>query len=133
MTQAELDHFRQALLALGNSIQSNFSALQQEALRDTGGAASGNLSNAPLHLADLATDNFQQEVNLSLLETEEQRLEEISAALTRIENGSYGRCEECQRPIGRERLEALPYTRLCVDCARRQEEEQPAAESPPGL
>jgi RNA polymerase-binding transcription factor DksA len=133
MNQAELDNFRRSLLALGNSIKANFSTFQGEAVRDTGGAASGSLFNAPLHLADLGTDNFQQEVNLSLLETEEQRLEEISEALKRLDQGSYGICAECQRPIDRDRLEALPYTRFCVECARRQEQESSAAQRPPKL
>jgi RNA polymerase-binding transcription factor DksA len=123
MNQAERDHFRQLLLELGNSSKANFSSLQGEALRETGGSANGGLSNAPLHQADLGSDNFEQEVNLSLLETEEQRLEEISAALRRIEDGTYGRCAECRRALNRDRLEALPYARLCVDCARQQEGE----------
>jgi DnaK suppressor protein len=133
MTHSDLDQFRQRLLTLGNSIKASFSTLQGEALRDTGGAASGGFSNAPLHLADLGSDNFQQGVNLSLLETEQERLDEISGALARIEDGSYGRCEECQQPIGRDRLEALPYARFCVECARKQEEQEPAAPSPPKL
>ena len=53
----------------------------------------------------------------SLLENEEQILEEIASALERIEQGNFGRCEECQREIPKARLEAIPYARYCVDCA----------------
>jgi RNA polymerase-binding protein DksA len=127
MTQAELEHFRQQLLTMGSRLKGAVSDLAGEALRETGGAASGNLSNTPIHQADLGSDHFEQEVSLSLLENEEQRLEEIAAALKRISAGTFGRCEACQRDIPTARLEALPFTRLCIECARQA---QPAA--PPG-
>ena len=59
---------------------------------------------------------------LTILENEEQELKEIDLAIERIENGSYGTCEECSCVIDLERLAALPFTRLCVDCKRLQEE-----------
>jgi RNA polymerase-binding protein DksA len=119
MTIAELESFRQQLLGLGKELQGKVSDLGQEALRKAGGEESGNLSNTPLHLADLASDNFEQEIAIRLLETEEQRLEEVAAALERIANGAFGRCDECHREISKERLRAIPYTRLCIDCANR--------------
>lgn len=119
MTKEEIETYRQRLLALGNRIKGAVSDLQNEALRTTGGAASGNLSNTPVHLADLSADNFDQEVTIGLLVNEEQTLEEIAAALDRIRQGSFGRCEECSKPITKERLDAIPYTRLCLACARQ--------------
>jgi RNA polymerase-binding transcription factor DksA len=114
-----LDQYRQVLLALGRRIRGDVLDLSNEALRKSGGEASGNLSNAPMHLADLGTDTYEQEMSVSLLENSERALEEIAAALDRIDQGTFGRCEECGRDIGRERLRAIPYTRHCVDCARR--------------
>jgi RNA polymerase-binding transcription factor DksA len=131
MTKRELETYRQRLLDLGKGLQSKVSDLGREALRKAGGEESGNLSNTPVHLADLASDNFEQEVTISLLETEEQRLEEIAAALERIQTGVFGRCEECQQEISEERLRAIPYTRLCIDCANR-EEDQTATAGVPG-
>src|SRR5262249_25643729 len=84
-----------------------------------GGEASGGLSNTPIHLADLGTAHFEQTVAVSLLVSEERTLEEVAAALVRIENGTFGRCEGCQQEIAGARLEALPFTRHCIDCARR--------------
>ena len=130
MTQAELDGYRQKLLALGRRLKGDVSGLMDEALRQVGGEASGNLSNTPLHLADLGTDTFEQEINLSLLENEEQQLEEVAAALDRIGQGTYGRCQECGGEIPAARLDALPYTPHCVDCARKlQAESGPPAPS----
>src|SRR5262245_45432412 len=119
MTREELEGFRQQLFDLGRRLKGNVSDLSKEAFRTTGGEASGNLSNVPIHPADLATDNFEQEVSLSLLENEQRQLEEVAAALERINRGTYGVCESCSRAISRGRLQAVPYTRLCIDCARQ--------------
>jgi len=120
MTNQELEDYRQQLLQLGRRLQRGFAHLSDEALRKADGASSGNLSNTPVHMADLGTDAFEQEVALSLLENQEQQLEEVAAALRRLDEGTFGHCESCQRPIGPERLRAIPYTRFCIDCARQE-------------
>lgn len=119
MTKAELDTFRQTLRALRDRLTGNVSHLTDEALRSTGGEASGSLSNAPLHMADLGTDNFEQEFAFTLLQNQEQVLEEIGEALERLRKGDFGRCEECGEAIPKARLQAVPYTRHCVACARK--------------
>src|SRR5438105_1616092 len=119
MNKAELETYRQQLLDLGKGLKNKVSDLEHEALRKAGGEASGNLSNTPIHMADLASDNFEQEVSISMLETEEQMLEEIAAALERMDHGTFGRCEECGKEIAKERLRALPYARYCIDCANQ--------------
>jgi DnaK suppressor protein len=118
MTKAELDHFRRRLLALKKRIVGDVSGMEEEALQPVGGEFSGSLSDVPIHPADLGTDNFEEELTLGLIENEAQILAEIDAALDRIEKGTFGRCENCHRQISKERLEALPYTRYCVRCAR---------------
>jgi RNA polymerase-binding protein DksA len=123
MTKAELDGFRETLVALGKRHNGDVSHLADEALRRTDGAGS-NLSNMPIHMADLGTDNFEQELSLSFLQNEAQVVEEITAALERIDQGTYGKCEQCQREIARPRLQAVPYARYCVDCARKIEQEE---------
>jgi RNA polymerase-binding protein DksA len=122
MTKAILDTYRQQLMTLRSRLKGDVTHLADEALRKAGGEASGSLSNMPIHMADLGTDNFEQEFTLSLLENEEQALDEIGAALDRIDKGSFGLCEECGKEIPRERLRALPYARRCVECARKLEQ-----------
>ena len=122
MTQAELASYRKQLLDLRNRLNGDVSHLTTEALRNTGGEASGSLSNTPIHMADLGTDNFEQEFTLGLIQNEEQALDEIGAALERLEQRTFGRCEECQKEIPRARLQAIPYTRYCVECARKLEQ-----------
>jgi RNA polymerase-binding protein DksA len=118
MTKPELEHYRKLLQTLQQRLNGDVSHLQDEALRARGGEGSGSLSNAPLHMADLGTDNYDQEFTLGLLENQEQTLKEIGDALDRVEKGTFGTCEECGAPIPKGRLQALPYTRHCVDCAR---------------
>jgi RNA polymerase-binding protein DksA len=122
MTHAELNGFRQQLLELRNRLRGDVTHLTGEALRKTGGEASGSLSNTPIHMADLGTDNFEQEFTLGLIQNEEQALDEIAAALERMDQHTFGRCEECQKEIPKARLNALPYARYCVDCARKLEQ-----------
>jgi DnaK suppressor protein len=122
MTQAEMDGYRQQLLDLRSRLRGDVSHLTSEALHKTGGEASGGLSNTPIHMADLGTDNFEQEFTLGLIENEEQALDEIGAALDRQTQGTFGHCEDCHKEIPRARLQALPYARYCVECARKHEQ-----------
>jgi RNA polymerase-binding transcription factor DksA len=119
MTKAEWEPYRETLLALRNRLTGDVSHLAEEALRSRGGESSGGLSNAPLHMADLGTDNAEQDFTLKLLENQEQALKEINEALERLRQGTFGRCEECEAAIPKGRLQALPYTRHCVACARK--------------
>lgn len=119
MTKPELKTFRNLLLALRSRLNGNISRLTDEALRVNGRETSNDHSNAPLHMADAGTDSFEQEFTLSLLQNEEQVLQEIAEALDRIDKGTFGKCEECQGAIPKGRLNVLPYARYCVKCARK--------------
>ncbi len=119
MTKTELETYRRTLLALRTRLSGNISHLTEEALRANGNETAGNLSHVPLHIADLGSDSFEQEFTLSLLQNEEEVLEEIKGALERIDRGTFGRCEECGGVIPKGRLKALPYARYCVKCARK--------------
>jgi DnaK suppressor protein len=86
-------------------------------------------SSLPIHLADLGSDNFEQELTLNLVGNEKQVIEKIEVALERLAEGSYERCEACGRKIPDARLEAIPYTTRCVECAAEHEQHQEPAES----
>jgi RNA polymerase-binding transcription factor DksA len=87
----------------------------------TGGDAAGNLSSTPLHLGDLGSDVYTQELNATLLENEEYIRAEALAAIDRIDAGTFGTCENCGATIPEGRLEILPYARYCVRCAEELE------------
>jgi RNA polymerase-binding protein DksA len=121
MRKAELEQYRQALLELRARLTGDVSQLADEALRAK--EASANQSNMPMHMADVGSENFEQEFTLTLLQKEEDMLGEIDRALGRIAAGTFGLCEECNSDVMRERLKMLPYTRYCVDCARKLEKQ----------
>jgi DnaK suppressor protein len=66
-------------------------------------------------------DNYDQEFTLGLIENEQATLELVEEALERMENGTYGQCAECGEPIAKPRLQAIPYARHCIKCARKLE------------
>jgi len=119
LTPTELEAYRECLLELSRRLDLDEAQLKDECLRGTGGEASGSLSDLPLHLADLGSHDFEEELSLGLLENEAQLLAEINDALARIEQGVFGRCEACGKAVSRGRLQALPYARHCAPCARK--------------
>jgi RNA polymerase-binding protein DksA len=73
------------------------------------------------HLGDIATATFDREMATTLEENSTHVLGEINTALARIEDGTFGVCQRCGNPIAPERLEALPWATLCIECKRKQE------------
>jgi DnaK suppressor protein len=85
---------------------------------ETGDLVSSSVDN---HLGDMATATFDRELDYTLEGNAEQVLAAIDSALARMEDGTYGRCQNCGAPISPERLEAIPWTTRCIDCKRREE------------
>ncbi|HUU43672.1 MAG TPA: TraR/DksA family transcriptional regulator [Planctomycetota bacterium] len=102
----------------------NVTSLESQALKRSRQDASGDLSTMPIHMADIGSDNFEQEFTLGLIENEEEMLREIDEALERIDGGTFGACEECGKAIPKTRLKALPHAKLCIACQRTHEESQ---------
>jgi RNA polymerase-binding transcription factor DksA len=89
----------------------------------------GELTSNDQHQADIGTETFDRERDISILEQVEAELADVSHALRRIDEGTYGTCEACGKPIGDERLEALPAARFCVnDQAEAEREVRSVAE-----
>ncbi|HZW31834.1 MAG TPA: TraR/DksA family transcriptional regulator [Isosphaeraceae bacterium] len=117
----ELVSYRQVLQTLRSRLRGDLDQMTDEALRRDMTGGTGNLSNVPLHLADLGTDNYDQEFTLGLIENEQGTLELVNQALDRMEQGRFGQCVECGEPISKPRLQAIPYARHCIRCARKLE------------
>jgi DnaK suppressor protein len=122
MKKAELKVFKVQLLALRARLRGDVDAMANAALKKTRSETNGDLSSMPIHMADLGSDNFEQEFTLSLMQTEGGTLESIETALERIEDGLYGLCEECSQPISKTRLNAIPYAPHCIKCAQKLEQ-----------
>jgi RNA polymerase-binding transcription factor DksA len=71
----------------------------------------------PIHLAEIASDSYERELSLGLMESKDRTLRQIEEALERMEAGIYGICERCGGKIRKARLNAVPYTSVCVKCA----------------
>ena len=113
LTSAEIRRFKALLLAKRKEILGNVFCMESEALQKP----RSDLSSMPIHMADVGTDNYEVENTLGLMESERKLITEIDDALQRIEDGTYGICHGIGKPIPKARLEAIPWTRYCVECA----------------
>lgn len=113
MKSADLKQYKERLLLLRARLRNDVTSMADAALKND----NSENSAMPIHMAELGSDNFEQEFTLSLLATEEDTLGMIERALERIDSGTYGTCEECGGTIPKARLNALPHTPVCVKCA----------------
>ena len=113
LTKAEIKKFQAMLIEKLNNLLGNVSSMENDALHDQ----KSNLSSTPIHMADLGTDSFEQEFTLELLDSERKIIAEIDEALKRVDIGTYGICEVGGEPIPKQRLNAIPWARCCINCA----------------
>jgi RNA polymerase-binding protein DksA len=117
LTAEEIQKFKALLLAKRKEILGDVSTIENETLHKS----RSDLSNMPIHMADVGSDNFEQEFSLGLLDGERKVIKEIDDALKRMEDGTYGICEGTGKPIERERMEAIPWAKYCVEYASQLE------------
>jgi len=112
----DLDHFRSVLESERTRLEGARDAVHHEGslLEESGDLAIGSGD----HIADSATDTYLRELDEGLEENADHLLEEVGAALSRIEDGTYGTCVACGKPIPPERLEAIPYAARCIEDER---------------
>jgi RNA polymerase-binding protein DksA len=116
----DVNRFREVLLEERRRVQAALDNIHEEnsgTLTDE----SGEETAYDNHLADTATITYERELDITLEDNEERLLAEIDAALKRIDEGTYGICTNRGEQIPVERLEALPWTTLCIDCQRERE------------
>lgn len=113
-TKKELEPYKQLLLQRRAEILGLVNGMEQEALRSSG----GNLSHMPIHMADIGTDTADQDFALNLAEKERETINEIDAALQRIEDGTFGICQATGKPIPKARLDAKPWAKYTIEAAR---------------
>jgi RNA polymerase-binding transcription factor DksA len=121
MKKTEAKVYKQILLALRARLRGDVSHLTETALKKGHVDNGSDLTRMPIHMADIGSENFDQEFSLSLLENDELTLDAIEHALLRIDEGVYGECEECGCKIPKIRLDAIPYSTVCVKCAEKME------------
>ena len=109
MRKNDVEKYRKALLVLKGRLTGIVTGMRKEALEK---------EDAPSvdHLADHGTDHFDQDLTLALVENEQGTIQAIDDALERLDQGGYGLCEGCSKPIPKARLDALPHARFCLNC-----------------
>jgi RNA polymerase-binding protein DksA len=118
LTEEEIAHYRELLHEKRKEMLGDVNHIEDEALKKSRLDASGDLSSMPIHMADIGTDNYEQEFSLNLLDSERKILREIEFALARIDEESFGICEITGRGISKARLEARPWARYCIEYAK---------------
>lgn len=121
MDEQELAYFRDLLLAERKRVLEELGWIEANYLGKTGKDASGEVSVFPVHPADVGSDSTEIEKAYLLGSVTSEELEDIQEALERIDRGEYGFCLECGRRIPRERLEAVPHAKLCLECKNKSE------------
>ena len=118
MTNTDLTFHRERLLVLRARVQGDTIQMEDNALNKD----HSKTTSMPNDMAELGTGNFDQELTLRVLGSEEDALKQIEAAIERIEDRNYGLCDKCGEKIPKSRLDAIPYAAQCVQCASQQEE-----------
>ena len=122
MNKKELEKFKKLLLRNREELISNVNHIREDTGRQSQKEASGDLSGYGLHMADVASDNFDREFSLNLASGENDTLMEIDEALKRIEGKEYGVCNSCEKKISKKRLTAVPYAKFCLKCKQKEEQ-----------
>jgi RNA polymerase-binding transcription factor DksA len=117
LSAKELERYRELLVEKLKEILGNVDHIESEALKKSRQDSSGDLSSMPIHMADIGSDNYEQEFALGLMDSERKIVQEIYEALKRIQNKTYGICEGTGEPIPKPRLDGIPWTRYCVKYA----------------
>lgn len=125
LSDDELLYFRGVLIDKLKQLTGDVNHLEDGSLHKSRQDATGDLSSMPIHMADIGSDTYEQEFSLNLMDTERKIVQEIVAALNRIDRGVYGMCEGTGEPIPKARLEAFPWARYCVRYAEKMENNQP--------
>ena len=117
-------HFRRLIMERRENILRQLGLLT-EATRNTVEEYSGDHSTYSLHMADQGTDAGEREKAFLLASREGRYLRYLDRALVMIDEGTYGYCTECNKPMQKQRLELVPTARLCIDCKHKEEQRRP--------
>ncbi|MDD5503987.1 MAG: TraR/DksA family transcriptional regulator [Candidatus Omnitrophica bacterium] len=121
MEKLEKSKLKKILLQMREGIIAKVRNIEKENLNRLQKDAAGDLSGYGIHMADVASDNFERELSLGLAANERELLYNIDDALKRLNERDFGQCQACGKPIGIKRLSAVPYAVMCVACQEHAE------------
>ena len=117
LTAKELAFFRELLVEKLKEIIGDVNHIESGALKTSRQDSAGDLSSMPIHMADIGSDNYEQEFSLGLMDSERKIVREIHEAIIRIQEGTDGICEGTGEPIPKIRLKGIPWARYCLKFA----------------
>ena len=120
LLKKELDEYKKLILKRKDELSDAIEHISEDTKKSQK-EASGDISGYSFHMADVATDNYDREFSMGIVSSERKQLAELNDALKRIEDGSYGICQDCKDPIPQARLKAVPFARLCVKCQEKRD------------
>jgi len=121
LSKKELNDFRKLLVLRKEQLLEQIKHLSEDTLKKTQKDASGDISGYTYHMADVATDSYDREFSMGLASSERQLLYEFDDAMKKIEDGTFGVCEDCKDLISKSRLKVVPYARMCIKCQEKKE------------
>ncbi|MDD4939754.1 MAG: TraR/DksA family transcriptional regulator [Candidatus Omnitrophica bacterium] len=120
-TKKELEYFKKLIIKTKEKITDEIKQISEDTLKKSQKDASGDISGYTYHMADVATDTYDREFSLGLASNERQSLYELDEAIKKIEEGTFGFCEECKSAIAKTRLKAVPFAKFCIKCQQKKE------------
>ena len=120
MDKKDLKAFKELLMKKKAELAKGIEHIANDALKTSQREAAGDLSAYSLHMADMATDNYDREFALNLADNEQKIVHRIDAAIEKIDANTFGICEICAKKISKVRLKIVPYAELCVPCQQKQ-------------
>jgi len=121
MLKADLSAFKKLILKKKEDIIDHIREISEETVKKSQKDASGDISSYTYHMADVATDNYDREFSMGRVSEDREFLFELDDALKRIEDGSFGICEDCGALVSKTRLKAVPSARLCIKCQEKKD------------
>src|SRR3989338_1155107 len=126
LTKEQIKQFRQLLITERVKLADEIKSIAEDTSKSPR-EASGDLSAYTIHMADMAADTYERELSMNIVSSEQEILYQIDDALKRLEDGSFGVCQQCNQPILMSRLKAVPYASLCISCQRVKEQKHKRA------
>jgi len=121
LNEKDIRHFRERLMEERKNVQDELDWVERNYIGSSQRESSGEVSGHATHLADMGTDSIEMEKAYFIGDTRGETLEDIDEALEKLGKGAYGVCESCGEQIAVERLEAVPYAKLCLKCKTEEE------------
>jgi DnaK suppressor protein len=115
------DAMRALLLARRQELLGDVTHLENDTIKSSRKDSTGDLSTVPYHMADVASDSYEEEFALERIQNSDEELREINEAIGRIDRNDFGACVSCHKPIPKKRLMAIPYAQTCIECKRTEE------------